>query len=333
VALHRAWCRAAAFLLSVAGVGCSDSDGPSPQEWADGELKAVQAAQHNPTQLSFVLPSLKNELSMKQLNDAGVAALLAHPDLPQLESLHFSGVNITDATVRAVVASPKARDLEDLNFGFAPLGDAGLEALAAWPGLTSVKTLTFDETQASARGVKALAEGPHGQSLPALALNWQSVGDAGAEALAKATIRGRLSLKNSQIGGMGARALIERAPAPVIDLTENPLGTSGLVGLKAIGEGLEGLILSDCQLGERDIEALVLLTAPASFTSLSLGKGQYGDRGIRLLAKAPWLAQMEHLYVDADASDAAQEELRAAWGLRKGLGVGGIWSQEPRSIE
>jgi len=333
VGLNRALCRATAFVLGLVGIGCSDSEAPTPQAWADGEMAGIKALQHNPGHLSFMLPSLKNEWSMKQLTDAGVEALLAHPELPALESLHFMGVNITDATVRAVVASPKARSLSELSFGFAPLGDAGLEAIAAWPGLATVQTLGFDKTEATVVGLKALAEGPYGQDLPGLNLNWQSVGDEGAKILSKTKMRGSLSLKDSGIRGEGARALISQAPSPSIDLKENPIGPGGLVGLETIGEGLKGLTLNDCQLGPEDIAALASLKAPASFVSLSLAHGKYGDTGLRSIAGAPWLSQLEHLYIDTDASDAAQNELRTAWGDRKGLGLGGLWTQDPEPLK
>jgi len=333
VGRSRVLSRAAAFVLGVAGIGCSGSEEPTAQAWADGEMALIKAVQHDPGQLSFMLPSLKNERSMKQLTDAGVAALLEHPDLPDLDTLHFMGVNITHETVRSVVASPKSRSLSELGFAFAPLGDAGLEAIAAWPGLATVKTLGFDKTEATVAGLKALAEGPYGKDLPGLSLDWQSVGDAGAEVLSQARVRGPLSLKDSGVRGPGARALISRAPSPSINLQENPVGPGGLVGLEAIGEGLVGLTLNDCQLGAEDVAALAAASAPSTFISLSLGDGNYGDAGLRAIAAAPWLSQLEHLYIDTDSSAAAQAELRAVWGDRKGLGVGGVWSGGSQSAK
>jgi hypothetical protein len=329
VGLNRALCRAAAFVLGLVGIGCSEPEGPTPQAWADGEVQSIKTLQHNSGHLSFTLPSLKNEWSMKHLTDDGVAALLAHPELPTLESLNFMGVNITEATVRAVVASPKSRTLGELGFGFAPLGDAGLEAIAAWPGLGTVQSLAFNKTGATDVGLKALAGGPYGQDLPGLSLNWQSIGDSGAEVLSTMKMRGPLSVKGSLIGGSGAQALIKGAPSPSIDLKENPIGPGGLVGLEAIGEGLRALVLDDCQLGPEDIAALAGIPAPGSFVSLSLASGKYGDAGLRSIAQAPWLSQLEMLYIDTDASDTAQGELRTAWGDRKGLNVDGVWSEDP----
>ena len=110
-------------------------------------MQSIKNLSHNSGDLSFTLPSLKSVWAMKHLADAGVEALLAHPEL---KSLNFMGVNITDATVRAVVASPKSLTLGELSFGFAPLGDAGLEAIAAWPGLGTVQILAFNKTGAMA---------------------------------------------------------------------------------------------------------------------------------------------------------------------------------------
>lgn len=317
--LNRRLCRAAAFVLGLVGIGCSDPESPTPQAWADGEMQSIKTLQHSSGDLSFTLPSLKNEWAMKHLTDAGVAVLLAHPELPVLESLHFMGVNITDATVGAVVASQKSLTLTDLSFGFAPLGDAGIEAIAAWPGLASVQTLAFNKTGATAAGLTVLASGPYSQEMPALSLNWQPLGNAGAKVLSTMKMRGLLSVKDSEIRGAGARALIERAPSASIVLEENPIGPEGLVGLKEIGEGLRGLFLSNTGLTGADAVALSALPS-ASLSSLDLSYCDLGDLGVGAIAKAPWLSSLERLNLaHTRASPSLYSAVKLAWGDREGL--------------
>ena len=319
MAIQQWLCRVSAVVAGCVGLGCSGSDKPTPQAWADGEVHALNTLQHGSGQLDFMLPSLKNEWAMKHLSDAGVAALLAHDALPPLESLNFMGVNITATTVQSVVASPKTLPLETLSFGFAPLGDAGLEAIAGWPALGTLKTLAFNKTGATAVGLKALASGPYGQDMPALSLNWQSLGDAGAEVLSTMKMRGLLSVKDSGIRGAGARALIEGAPSASIVLEENPIGPGGLVGLKVIGEGLRGLFLSNSGLTGADAEALSALPS-TSLTALDLSYCDLGDLGVSAIAKAPWLSNLDSLDLGyTRASPSIYRAVQTAWGDRKGL--------------
>jgi hypothetical protein len=333
MALAPALLRAAPFVLSLVGIGCSEPEAPTAQAWADGEIQAITTLQHNSGRLFFALPSLRNEWSMKHLTDAGVAALLAHPELPPLESLSFLGVNITDATVRAVVASPKSLGLADLSFAFVPLGDAGLEAISAWPGLATAQALRFEQTGATAVGLKVLASGPHGQEMPALSLKWNPLGDAGAEVLSTMKMRGLLEVNDSDIRGAGARALIERAPSSAIYLEENPIGPGGLVGLKKIGEGLRGLYLGSSGLTGADAVALSALPS-ASLQALDLSHCDLGDVGVDAIAKAPWLSNLSFLIlIDTHASDTAHGELRTAWGDRKGLNVDGVWTVDPEGVK
>jgi hypothetical protein len=324
MALNRARCLAAAFGLSLVGIGClgigcSGPDKPTPQAWAEGEVHAINTLQYGSGRLYFALPSLKNAWAMEHLTDAGVAALLAHDGLPPLESLDFMGVNITAATVRSVVASPKTLPLESLRFSFAPLGDSGLEAVAGWPALGTLKLLAFDKTGATAVGLEALASGPYGQDMPALSLKWQPLGNAGAEVLSTMKFRGLLSVKDSGIRGAGARGLIERAPSASITLEENPIGPGGLVGLKVIGKGLRGLFLSNSGLSGEDAAALSALPS-TSLTSLDLSYCDLGDLGVSAIAQAPWLSSLDRLDLGyTGASPSAYRAVELVWGDREGL--------------
>ena len=311
--------RVSAVMAGCVGIGCSGSDKPTPQAWAEGEVHAINTLQHGSGQLDFMLPSLKNAWAMEHLTDAGVAALLAHDALPPLESINFLGVNITAVTVQSVVASPKTLTLQTLSFGFVPLGDAGLEAVAGWPALGTLKTLAFNKTGATAVGLKALASGPYGQDMPPLSLNWQPLGNAGAEVLSGMKIRGLLSVKDSDIRGGGARALIERSPSASIVLEENPIGPGGLVGLKVIGKGLRGLFLSNSGLTGVDAEALAALPS-ASLTSLDLSYCDLGDLGVSAIAQAPWLSNLDSLDLGyTRASPSIYRAVQLAWGDREGL--------------
>ncbi len=304
----------------------------TPQDWAADEISAIQNQSDGSGRLAFILPSLKNEWAMKQMNDASFVALLSHPELPVLESLFFSNVDITASTVSAIVDSPKSRSLTALSFAFEPLGDAGLKAMAGWQGLKSLTTLSYDKCGVTADGLSALLTGPYGQELPGLSLKWQAIGDSGAAVLAQARLRGNLTLTDTQIGGAGARRLIESAPSRALYLNENPIGPGGLVGLVGIGEGLVSLNLQDCGLDETDAKALAAVGASPDFKGLYL-RDDLGDAGVLAIAKAPWLGQLEQLLVMTKASAAAKTSLSAAWGERAGLNIDGHWTQAKPSSD
>ena len=210
-----------------------------------------------------------------------------------------------------------------------PVFSHNLSALCPWKAnLFCASSLTIRDsssgmvtvrTRSDSKATRALAASTHLGRVDALDVGFQQLGDAGGLALAGLSPRDQLLLQKAGIGGEGARALLSRSRARTLKLEGNPLGRGGLAGLSRVSPALVSLDLTSCGLGAADLTTLA--SAPATgLRSLVLDYNPTGDAGLRALAGAAWLGQLDALSVmGAKAGDAARTELRRAWGDREGL--------------
>jgi hypothetical protein len=256
-----------------------------------------------------------------RLTDAELEAVLSDPRVPALQELTLHHNQLTADGVTTITTSPKLAGLSTLDVSNNPVGDEGLSILAVSPVLDPLRVLSLAAVGASAEGVRALTQGAHVDGVAEIDLGFQALGDAGAQALASWPPRDKLLLQKAGIGGPGARALLEQGQAATLKLKENPVGEGGLTGLSQISPALVTLDASACGLGPADAAALAGAAAPG-LRSLELDHNALGDAGLRALASAPWLGQLQFLSVmGGKASPAARSDLQRAWGQRPGLTI------------
>jgi hypothetical protein len=255
------------------------------------------------------------------LTDSELEAILSDPRVPALQDLSLHNNRLTADGITTLTTSPKLSGLSNLNVSNNPVGDEGVSILAVSPVLDPLRTLSLAAVGASAEGVRALQQGGHVDHVAEIDLGFQALGDDGAQVLSTWAPRDKLLLQEAAIGGPGARALLERGQAASLKLKKNPLGEGGLAGLSQISPAIVTLDLSACGLGAASAQALARASAPG-LRSLSLDYNALGDAGLKALASASWLGQLQFLSVmGAKASPTARSDLRQAWGQRPGLTI------------
>lgn len=261
-------------------------------------------------------------LADRAVTDEILAAVLADPGVPALHSVTLTGNRIGPAGLDALLGSEKVRELRWLNLSGNPLGDEGLRRLAAAQALAGVERLFITGVGAGADGIRALAASPHAGALRSLAAGDQPVGDAGAASLITLDGLRELALPRAQIGGEGARALIEGGAAASLNLEGNPVGPGGLVGLRRFAPGLEQLNLRATGLDLDDLRALAALESAGDLRELVLQDNPFGDEGIAIVGQIPWLQDLEKLQIEGSGcGKEARARMRKDWGTRGGLKI------------
>ncbi|HEX2569687.1 MAG TPA: hypothetical protein VH877_09025 [Polyangia bacterium] len=257
-------------------------------------------------------------LAAQSLNDEELAAILADKRVPALNTLNVQDNPLSRAAIQTMSGSSKLQGLQRLALSDCAIGDEGMTLLAQSPILRSVYFLLLAGVNASSKGVEALAASPHTGALRRLDLSGQSLGDVGASAVLRLHGLEDLTLQKIDLQGAGARTLIEGATVKVLDLDRNSLGPGALVGLRRISPSLGTITLKLTGLGPQDAAALAAL--PANLQVLDLSYCPIGDAGVRALARAPWIGQLQALdAIGSQASEPAKEALRQAYGARRGL--------------
>jgi len=256
-----------------------------------------------------------------EMDDAVLAALLADARLPALKELDLFGNRIGPPGVRDLMASAKTAGLTMLVLGRNPIGDDGATAIAArpWPAL---RQLGLAWTGMGPRGAAALVAAPALAALQRVEIGYQALGDEAVAPFARWSELISLSAAKTGLLGPGARALMEGGSAEALDLADNLLPEGALGGLGALSPRLRTLTLKSSGLGALDAAALAAVAAPG-LKNLDLSMTKLGDDGVRALARAPWLGQLDSLNVlYAGAGPAGMGALAAAWGSRPGLTPG-----------
>jgi len=304
----------------VLGVACSLVDrGPTDghEEWSQEVVVEDRGSLKYRYGNYLMERSLMTSLS-EGIGEPVLLEIVDDPEVGPIEDVRVVQSQITALGVRGIMEGKNTSGLHSLNLMGSRVGDDGLRALAESPRLAQLERLLIQDVGATAAGVQALAASPHFR-VGNVAMGFQAIGDAGAEALAGATMVNSLRLESAQIGGRGARALIEGTHAVRLDLTKNPIH---LVGLRKISPHLRSLTLDETPLTVEDIQALAALPAPA-LESLSLHYVAMSDPVYEAILAAPWFDQLELLMLGTHP-DHSSPEMRArfveAYGDHRWLG-------------
>ena len=320
--------RVVAVVLGVAAlfVGCGEEESPEESRSSSREESdpgAFELSEEPPPSPGGEEQDPVNDgrlvMHREGLSDNTLRRILETPRAERITDIAVHGNYLTPEGVRLIVESPVTEGLTWLNLDANPIGDDGLIILARSERLRSVQRLFLADVNATARGIGALAGSTHLGPLQTLSLGFQEVGDAGARALASVEGVERLALQQAGIGGLGARSLLEDGGAESIDLSGNSIGPGGLVGLQRVSPAIVSLDLSETSLSSADLTALSAVEA-TGLRELSIDGNRNDDTGLRAVAAASWLAQLEILEIGGYfASPQSRRELIAAWGERRGL--------------
>ncbi len=123
------------------------------------------------------------ELEARALGDAGLARLLAMPQLAQLRVLSLRDAGIGPEGARALASSELLAHLTHLELAGNPLGSEGAEAIARSPRARGLLRLGLERCGIDDRGVAALASSPELAALETLLLEENPTSDACGELL------------------------------------------------------------------------------------------------------------------------------------------------------
>jgi uncharacterized protein (TIGR02996 family) len=207
-----------------------------------------------------------------------LARLAASPGLARVRCLSLRGIN--ERGVLTILRSPHLGMLEGLEVQEGRLTGATLAFLATSPKFARLRELTLVGSRSNAGDFAGFIGSPNLAGLRRLGLlAW----GLNAESVRPFWARPWPSLVS-------------------LDLTNNPLGPGGLVGLKdgARLASLERLSLSVAALGDEGASALARATRLTGLRWLELHHDGIGEAGTRALADAPHLARLETLWLQGN---------------------------------
>lgn len=176
----------------------------------------------------------------------------------------LSGPHQLDA-IRAALDAPEVARLRSLSLRGGNGSDAAAALIADAPHLSDMRYLDLSENRLTAAGIAALGRSPHLGALASLRLRSNLLRAAGTEALAASPLFGRLTM---------------------LDLTKCGLGGKGVLPLAEIPGQLEELWLYENQITAEAIRALVRAPWARGLTTLRLGGGKVGGKGMVELAES-----------------------------------------------
>lgn len=213
------------------------------------------------------------DLSFNHLSDGGLERIIAGCDTEKLERLHLSINRLTSGALETILRADGPL-LEHLDlFGNAITGE-GLRRMLSSPRMREVKVLNLGSTHGEAGFLTELRAWETG-ALEELSFQGTSFDDNDAYILSRAEPLENLKvldLSSTQLHARGVRAL----------------ATSPTLG------HLTRLILNYSRVGDEGIIALAARDQP-SLRRLDLRSCGITVQGVRALAQAPWLGQLEGL--------------------------------------
>jgi uncharacterized protein (TIGR02996 family) len=224
---------------------------------------------------------------------------------PRLEKLRLYRGWFTVPGWEALASTPVFGTLRDLDVHRSNLGHAGLLALLASPHLPDLRSLNLCENNLHRGSVRALLEHDW-PGLEHLDLSCNEIGDAAVRMLARTKHLPQLRSLNLGINNFSDRALADLAKAgwSLRSLDIGPC-TSGTKGLKALARApwLPGLVALDLFGTELSPEAVrVLAAAPwTGLRRLHLTDCNLDDAAVFALLEAPWLGNLLDLDLGENA--------------------------------
>lgn len=224
-------------------------------------------------------------LELLPIGDAPIAGALGTLDRERIEKLTLVDLVATDVTAAEFSgAFPRLRHL-DLSRNY--LGTNGAWQLAADVRLPALEHLDLSGSPGGSPY--------YGRAEP------QPLGDPGAEAWASSDNGANLTYLNLAATGLGVDGLValmtsELARLEVLDVSFNPVGSwPAKLASAPVRRTLRTLNLSECGLGDDDIEALASTTSAPELRSVSLQYNSISSRGARALASWAVLPQLWEL--------------------------------------
>jgi uncharacterized protein (TIGR02996 family) len=148
-----------------------------------GDTRLDAAAVASLAASAVLAPLSELRLCYNNLGLAGLEALLASPDLRNLEKLDLADVGLDAEAARRLAQRWPFERMRDLRLDSNQIGDEGAAALARCPGLASLSKLSACEVGITDQGVKELAESPHLLALRTLWMRDDSLTEGAIDSL------------------------------------------------------------------------------------------------------------------------------------------------------
>jgi uncharacterized protein (TIGR02996 family) len=254
---------------------------------------------------SPALAGLRNfRLHSCELTPAGATALFSSPHLCNLECVNLSCNPIGDAGVTTLATAPALEKLRQLDLCKTGITNAGLRALVGSPRFAQLEMLVLSLNQLDEAGFKCLA-GANGGRLRKLDVGTARPGRAGWQALTRSGLLNRVVHLDVETLGLGAEEAADLAGVPLPELSAlemgyNPLGPAGAQSLAAAPwlDQLYVLHLSEAQIGDDGLIALLSGLRSGTLAELWLQKNDIGERGARALLAWSGLPHLVNLGID-----------------------------------
>ncbi|WP_020470456.1 hypothetical protein [Zavarzinella formosa] len=156
------------------------------------QLRGLDASDinENGDDLAGAIPSLDEldlerlDLSLNQMNDQGLLAILESRVMANLKHLSFCENDVGDEGIMALARSPAVRNLETLDLMYNQIGDQGFRGLVNSPHLEKLVHLNLCQNQIGDAGAIALANAKDLPNLCTISLDGNPIGEEGRQALA-----------------------------------------------------------------------------------------------------------------------------------------------------
>lgn len=257
-------------------------------------------------------------LADNAIGSDGMSAVAMSRTLATLEDLDASHNGIGTAGAAALALAPHMGALACLSLARNRIGLEGLELLVASNRFPALESLDLASNEIGAQGVMSLAASPFARRLTRLNVADNGLGDAGLAALLGAPYLTRLRELGLAQNGITAAGITLLGGAPpelaALDLSSNPLGMPGAVGLATILPRLRltSLRLDDCALPPDGLAAVVR-AAPVTITALSIAGLGLAGAGAAVLAASATALSLQQLDVSRNDLEAAGLASVLAW--------------------
>lgn len=251
-------------------------------------------------------------LGREGLGHRGVDAIIASSVLPQLTELTLELLPVGDATIVNILGAINHDRIEKLVLADLVATDITTGAFTAAGAFPRLRHLDLSRNRLGMNAARQLATDVRMPALEYLDLSGrksgspyygrpdiQPVGDAGAGAWASSDNAAKLTYLNMAATGLGVdgfAALMKSEQLQrlkTLDLSDNPVGTwPSALANAPVWRTLQTLNVSECGLGDDDIEALTATISAPRLRGISLAYNSVGTRGAIALASWAMLPQL-----------------------------------------
>lgn len=252
---------------------------------------------------SSALAGVKNlDLDSCEIFSDGAVEILGSPALSHLERLSLLCTNLEEEMVQAIASSPHLSNLRSLSLCRTQLTEAGVHAIVNSPYLANLEELDLSLNPLNDQAMRHLARSPHLKNLRALGLRGISVSGQPLQLFLRSEVASnliKLDLQSMYLGADQVQALIS---AELPNLRQvvgygNRLSDRNAAKLAQapwLGQ-LTHLSLSDSQIGDAGMKAILSRLTPGVMMELGLGSNQITKSGFATLLSWPGLQDLVDL--------------------------------------